>query len=112
MAQSWEQSIDQAALVLRYGAMFEEIVWDDVTRWVDATANPHPIIPDRRLAPRLPRTINEVTWSRGRIVSVKQNLTNTKPIPGDKLAYYALEPEPGRWDGVSASSARRGGRGR
>jgi hypothetical protein len=100
-AQSWQQSIDQASLTLRYGAMFEEIVWGDLLTWRSSDGEERPLIPIDRLAPRLPRTIRSVKWKDGRISEIEQSLLNTKPIPGDKLAYYALEPEPGRWDGVS-----------
>jgi hypothetical protein len=100
-AQSWKQSIDQAALCLRYGAMFEEIVWDDLTTFVDDTGAEHPIRPVQRLAPRRPRTIREVDYDRGRVSQITQNLPDTKPIPGWKLCHYQLDPEPSRWDGVS-----------
>jgi hypothetical protein len=46
-AQSWEQSIDQAALTLRYGAMFEEIVWGDLLTWRRSTATRAADHPDR-----------------------------------------------------------------
>jgi hypothetical protein len=100
-AQSWPQSIDQAALCLRYGAFFEEKVWDDVTTWVDDEGGEHPIRPIQRLAPRKPRTIREVEWEKGRVSKITQNLMNVSPIPGHKLCHYQLKPEPGRWDGVS-----------
>lgn len=99
--QSWPQSIDQAALCLRYGTMFEEKVWDDVTSWVDDEGTEHPIRPIQRLAPRLPRTIREVETTGGRVSMVTQNLMDVQPIPGHKLCHYQLSPEPGRWDGVS-----------
>lgn len=107
-AQSWAQSCDQALLSLRYGAMFEEIIWGDPTDWAAGDGTLRTIRPVERLAPRTPTTIRSVDWSAGRITEVSQQLPGTKPIPGIKLCYYALEPEPGRWDGVSMLRAAYG----
>ena len=101
MQQSWPQSLDQALLHLRYGCMFEEIVWGDITSWRDTEGVERQIRPVDRLAPRLPQTIWKIDYTAGQVRRVEQNLLNARPIPGEKLCYYALEPEPGRWDGVS-----------
>jgi hypothetical protein len=73
----------------------------DLLTWRSSDGQERPLIPIDRLAPRLPRTIRSVKWRNGRISEIEQSVLNARPIPGDKLAYYALEPEPGRWDGVS-----------
>lgn len=105
LSDSWPRWTDQSLLCMRYGAFLEEIIWGDVIEWVGADGQARLVRPIDRMAPRAPRTISEITWNHGRIEEIKQNLPDTKPIPGNKLAYYVIDPQPGRWDGTSTLRA-------
>lgn len=98
---SWDKQLHQViGSTLRWGAMFEELVWGDVVTWRDRDGDEHLVRPLRRLAPRAPGTVQRVERNRdGSIKAVVQNLPNTTPIPGDKLTYTVFEPKPGSWDG-------------
>lgn len=101
--QSWKASLKQLFLKNRYGCMFEELVWGDLTTFApkDDAGAARLVRPLARLAPRLPRTMTDVEYQNGQILEVKQNLPGTQPIPGQKIAHYQLDARPGRWDGTS-----------
>jgi hypothetical protein len=100
--QTWRSTLEQKLLKLRYGCMFEEIVWGDVVTWADPdTGETRLLRPIKRLAPRLPRTVIDVEYAAGKLVKITQNLALAKPIPAEKLAYYVIDAQPGRWDGTS-----------
>lgn len=101
MDLSWDESLQQALSILRYGPCIEELVWGDITTWRDKDGDEHLVRPLDRLAFRPPRTIWKVNRTRGKIVSVEQNISNASPIPGDKLSYMLFEREGNTWDGVS-----------
>lgn len=99
---TWRASIEQKLLKLRYGCMWEEIVWGDPVTFTDEDTGAARLIrPIVRMAPRLPRSVIDVEYDQGRVKMITQNLANAKPIPADKLAYYVLDAQPGRWDGTS-----------
>lgn len=55
----------------------------------------------RKLAPRMPRTISEITTARdGGLISIEQSGTD-KPIPVSQLVAYVLDGDPGDWRGNS-----------
>lgn len=91
---SWRNSIGQALLNLDFGTMFEEIIWDEnAVPWVRPDGQEKLLLPITRLAPRYPATVSKIDLDprRGGISALEQNLPNTKPIPGDRLAAYPLE---------------------
>lgn len=99
---TWRATLDQKLLKLRYGCMWEEIVWGDPVTWTDKETGASRLIrPIVRLAPRLPKTVIDVKYENGKVAEITQNLTLAKPIPAEKLAYYVLDAQPGRWDGTS-----------
>lgn len=100
--QTWRATLEQKLLKLRYGCMFEEIVWGDPVTWTDDETGASRLIrPISRLAPRLPRSIIDVEYQAGKIAKITQNLAMAKPIPAEKLAYYVIDAQPGRWDGTA-----------
>lgn len=102
LGTTWRASLHQLLLKLRYGCMFEELVWGDVVDWTSEETGAQRLLrPIVRLAPRLPRTVATVEYDRGRISEITQGLPETRPIPAEKLAYYVIDPRPGRWDGTS-----------
>lgn len=103
MAQSWGSSVyDTNRLELRNGCHIEELVYaDEPVEWRDADGDAHLLWPLARLAPRMPSSVSKIEWKNGNIERLEQSLPGTKPIPGDKLAYYVLDPEPGDWGGTS-----------
>jgi hypothetical protein len=60
-----------------------------------------PVRPLARLAPRYPRSIQDVAFENGRVKRIEQWHPKASPIPGDKLSYMVFEREGGRWDGVA-----------
>lgn len=94
--QTWKESISQALFVMAYGCMCEEIIYSaDVESWPDKDGDMHRIRPLIRLAPRFPITILDVDQDKttGAIKQVEQDLPNTKPMPGDKVCWYVIDPE-------------------
>jgi hypothetical protein len=92
----WPKSITQASLCLDYGRMDEEIIWGDPIPWSARDGGePRIIRPINRLAPRLPQTIQELKIDplTGKTMWLRQNLPQTQPIPGDKLASYVIDQE-------------------
>jgi hypothetical protein len=57
----------------------------------------------RKLAPRPPRTITEITVAQdGGLVAITQQIgLEAKPIPVDRLVAYAWNADPGSWAGTS-----------
>lgn len=99
---TWRATLEQKLLKLRYGCMWEEIVWGDPVTFTDPdTGTTRLIRPIARLAPRLPKTVIDVEYQQGKVAKITQNLANAQPIPAEKLAYYVLDAQPGRWDGTS-----------
>jgi hypothetical protein len=99
---SWDECNQQSLVsMMKFGPCLEELVWDDVREWVDADGDTHLVRPLASLAFRHPRTIRAVKRDKGRLVSVEQDLPNTRPIPRDKLSYMVFERDGSRWDGVS-----------
>lgn len=89
---SWTEHLPLALLQFTYGHMFFEPVY----RYDDAG-----LARLRKLAPRFPRTINQINVARdGGLVSIKQDGT-TQPIPVDRLVAYVNEREGGNWHGTS-----------
>lgn len=103
---SWSGQLAQKFLKLDYGAMFEEIVWGDIVEWADADGDTHLVRPIVRCAPRFPATIR-LPWgiysdaATGNITWLIQDLPGARPIPGEKLAWYALDREGTDWFGTS-----------
>lgn len=99
---TWRASLEQKLLKLRYGCMWEELVWGDPVTWTDEDTGVERLIrPIVRLAPRLPKSVIDVEYDQGRVTKITQNLANAKPIPADKLAYYVIDAIPGQWSGTS-----------
>jgi hypothetical protein len=103
MDLSWPKLVEQAlGMMMRYGPCLEELVWDDLKTWRDADGDEHLTRPLARLSPRLPSSIqNFERRPDGSILRIVQNISGTKPIPGEKLSYMVFEQRPGYWDGVS-----------
>lgn len=100
--QSWQRTLRQKLLKNRYGCMFEEIVWGDPIQYEPADGGPGRLVrPISRLAPRLPKTIDEAKFQAGQVQMIRQHLPDASPIPGEKVCYYVQEPRPGRWDGTA-----------
>lgn len=98
LSQTHDEWLTQRLLCLNWGASFEEILWaDDLDWWRDPTAGDElrPMRPIARLALRRPSTVSKIEWDEktGRVKTLEQDLPNTKPIPGNKLAHYAIERE-------------------
>jgi hypothetical protein len=107
--QTWDESLGQALLYLRWGSMFEEIVWGEATQWQwEGDAEPLTIRPIVQLGPRSPGSIEEIKVEAGRLSWIKQDLPGANRIPGDKLAYYIFEREGGSWWGTSLYRAMYG----
>lgn len=100
MAQSWKAATFQGLQRFDWGSMLEELIWDDVVTWRLGETD-RLVRPLARLAPRYPASILNVEFDKGRVKQVKQWVHGARPIPGDKIAYGVLDPDSGRWDGVS-----------
>lgn len=98
---SWDETLQQALTTLDFGVAFEEMVWGDVRTWYDADGDVHIVRPLARLAPRVQTSIYMVKMAGGKITELRQNVPNSRPIPGDKLTHLVWEREGNRWDGVS-----------
>jgi hypothetical protein len=98
---SFDELMSQALLCLDFGAMFEELIWDDAKAWRDADGDDHLLRPLARLAPRFPSSVQKIeTDARtGRIRSLEQILPGARPIPGEKLSSIVLEREGVNWWG-------------
>jgi hypothetical protein len=90
MNLTWDEWMQQSLLSLAYGAMGEEIVWGDVETWRDEDGDEHQIRPIVQMAPRYPSTVDNIEFDErtGEIDYLEQDLPDTKPIPGSKLAWY------------------------
>jgi len=91
LSQTWDQSLNQALLSLRYGAHGEELIFsDEIETYVDADGEDHLVRPLARLAPRFAGTVYEydINARTGEIEWIRQDLPGAKPIPGEKLAWY------------------------
>jgi hypothetical protein len=95
---SWAEHLEQALLMLPFGFMFFEQVYR-----VDPGGGRAHL---RKLAPRMPRTIEEIKVAPdGGLVSITQYSTMTsdrqRPIPVDRLVGYVHQREGGNWKGRS-----------
>jgi hypothetical protein len=93
---SWPEHLRLALLMLPFGHMFFEQVYR-----IDGGQ-----VRLRKLAPRLPKTIDEVDVARdGGLISITQCSTLSsepaRPIPVDRLVAYVLDREGGNWLGRS-----------
>lgn len=88
---SWREHLRLALLSLAYGFMpFEQVYRID----------PQGRVRLRKLAPRMPRTIERLEVARdGGLVSVKQ--WGAEPIPVERAVVYVSEREGGNWYGQS-----------
>jgi len=100
---SWDQQLQQALLLLDWGAMGEELIWGEPTEWTLDEGKTVYLRPLLRLAPRAPSSIALITENPiyGRIDQIAQDLPGAKPIPGDKLQWFAYEKEGRNWYGNS-----------
>lgn len=114
---TWDESLAQALLCVPYGAMGEELVWDDEQEWRDRNGDPVDVRPLARLAPRHASTIADIEVDRktGKIRRVRQDVYGTGVrsgaetwIPGEKLAWYVIEKEGSNWYGTSLLRAAYG----
>jgi hypothetical protein len=95
---SWPDHLREALLMLPFGFMFFEQVY----RVDPGGARAHL----RKLAPRMPRTIDNVNVAPdGGLISITQCApvggTAPRPIPVDRLVAYVHEKEGGNWLGSS-----------
>ena len=102
---SWDELNQQGLKALGYGPCIEELVWGrDIVEWKDADGGSHLLRPLDRVAPRWPKTITKARFDRGRLVEVRQSLSNTKPIlhsdERPKLSYFVFERDPKGWGGI------------
>jgi len=102
---SWDELNQQGLKALGYGPSIEELVWGrDVVEWKDADGGAHLLRPLDRVAPRWPKTITKARFDRGRLVEVRQSLSNTSPIlhsdERPKLSYFVFERDPNGWGGI------------
>lgn len=91
LSQTWDQSLNQALLSLRYGAHGEELIFSDtIETYVDGDGDEHLVRPLARLAPRFAATVYEyeINARTGEIDWIRQDTPKARPIPGDKLAWY------------------------
>jgi hypothetical protein len=95
---SWTDHLNHALLMLPFGHSFFEQVY----RIDETTSQAHL----RKLAPRLPKTIDEINVARdGGLISIRQyaspGSSEQKPIPVDRLVAYVHQKEGGNWLGRS-----------
>lgn len=96
---SWSEHLQQALLMLPFGHMFFEQVYR-----VDPGGGRAHL---RKLAPRMPRTIEEIKVAPdGGLISITQEAppegsTRQRPIPVDRLVAYVNDKEGGNWLGFS-----------
>lgn len=109
---SWKELLAQGmGETLKMGACVEEYNWGDLRSWRDADGDEHFLRPLEQIALRPAATISKVNQTRGRVVSVEQDLPGTRAIPGpgsdrgSKLSYMVFERRGRHWDGVSALRA-------
>lgn len=105
---SWKELLTQGMReTLTMGPCFEEYIWGDLRTWRDADGDEHLLRPLDQVALRPARLVGKVERRNGLIVSMEQELSGTKPIPGpgsprgSKLSYLCFERDGHRWDGVS-----------
>jgi hypothetical protein len=100
---SWDELDQQGLKALGYGCMFEELVWGDMRSWMDADGTARLLRPLDRVAPRYPKSIQSVKRARGRIVEIRQNISNTQPIVHSddrpKLSYLVYDRQGTDWAG-------------
>lgn len=107
---TWGEWLNQTMLFMDLGCMGEEIIWaDGIELWDlgpsdDGTTRPPLLIrPIARMAPRFPSTVDQITTDikTGKIISIRQGfISNTVPIPGEKLVWYVHEREGTNWWGT------------
>lgn len=110
MSVSFDEWLTQRLLCLDWGAVFEEIVWaSDLSWWRDPTSNDEqrPVRTIARLGLRRPSSVAKIEWDdeTGAIKRLTQDLPNVSPIPGEKLAHYAIERD-GEFDWMGTSLLR------
>lgn len=93
---SWAEHLRQALLMLPFGHMYFEQVYRAQGEQIRL----------RKLAPRMPKTIEQVDVARdGGLVSITQYSTldsrQSRPIPVDRLVAYVHDREGGNWLGFS-----------
>lgn len=107
---SWDEWLQQSFQFLDWGAQFEEIIWGDVTTWVDGLGDEHVLRPIQRVAPRHPATVMEMPTDErsGLPKYLLQDLPGAQRIPTEKLAWYVLDKEGNNWFGNSLLRAMYG----
>jgi phage gp29-like protein len=95
---SWQEHLRQALLMLPFGHMYFEQVYR-----IDEGGNRARL---RKLAPRMPKTIEKIDVARdGGLVSITQYAVTSnerqQPIPVDRLVAYVHDREAGNWLGSS-----------
>lgn len=109
LSVSWDEWLTQRMLCLDWGAVFEEIIWqDDLEWWRDPTDQQQRLLrPIGRMGLRRPSSISKIDWNEttGQIRVVEQDLPNVKPIPGDRIAHYSVERD-GEFDWMGTSLLR------
>lgn len=90
----WDEAISRSLLALTYGHMYQELVWDTPTTWVDADGDPHIVRPLRKLSPRWPHTIIKRVPDDGEPSGVREiEQEHTGTIPGAKLLVNRSRPQ-------------------
>jgi hypothetical protein len=95
---SWAEHLEQALLMLPFGHMFFEQVYR-----VDPGGDRAHL---RKLAPRMPRSIEEINVAEdGGLISIQQYAASAdrrpQPIPVSRLVAYVHQREGGNWKGRS-----------
>lgn len=96
LSSTWDETLSQALLMLDFGCMFEEIIWSpDAATFTDDDGDEHALFAPSRLAPRYPRTVEEIDSDplTGRVNHFRQWLPNAKEIPPAKLVVHILDKE-------------------
>jgi hypothetical protein len=107
---SWDEWLQQSFGYLDWGSQFEEIIWGDITTWVDGEGGEHVVRPISRVAPRHPATVLEMPTDErtGLPKYLLQDLPGAQRIPPEKLVWYVLDKEGNNWFGTSLLRAMYG----